>query len=71
MQLERIGKVISIVIPRKKDKHRDGIGYVFVQFENEKAAQIAKYVISKLKYDSRDVKAEFFRPQFFADKMFF
>lgn len=38
IQLEKIGKVVSVVIPRLKDKHRDGIGFAYAQFENEKAA---------------------------------
>lgn len=70
-QLERIGKVKSIIMPRKKDKYREGIGYAYVEFENEKVAQIASYLISKLKYDGREVKTEFYRPQYFADKTFF
>lgn len=37
-QLDRIGKVKSIIMPRKKDKYREGIGYVYVEFENERIA---------------------------------
>lgn len=34
-EIEKIGRLISMVVPRKKDGYSEGIGKVFVEFENE------------------------------------
>lgn len=43
----------SIVIPRKKESYSEGIGYVFIEFDNERMSQIAAYLLSVIsKYSS-------------------
>jgi splicing factor U2AF subunit len=34
-EIEKIGRLISMVVPRRKDGYNEGIGKVFVEFENE------------------------------------
>ncbi|KAL4460979.1 hypothetical protein ABPG74_016451 [Tetrahymena malaccensis] len=70
-QLDRIGRTKQIIIPRKKDKFLEGIGFVFVEFDNERTSQIASFLLQKIKYDGKDVKAEFYSPQYFADRTFY
>lgn len=34
-EIEKIGRLVSMIIPRKKDGYNEGIGKVYVEFENE------------------------------------
>ena len=43
-ELLKVGKINSMLIPRKKDGY-DSIGWVYVEYLDENYAQIAKYVL--------------------------
>jgi len=41
-ELEKIGRVVNLIIPRLKDNHPDeSVGRIYVEFENENYAIIA------------------------------
>jgi hypothetical protein len=41
-ELEKIGRVVNLIIPRIKDNHPDeSVGRIYVEFENENYAIIA------------------------------
>jgi len=67
--LERVGPICQILIPRVKDGFDPlSVGCVFVEFENEKYAIIAKFAIKNLSYDRSPLtNVEFFDPLKFAD----
>ena len=44
--MEKIGKIVSLIIPRKKDKYSDeAIGKVYVEFEHENYAIVAYLMV--------------------------
>ncbi|CAD8062901.1 unnamed protein product [Paramecium primaurelia] len=69
-EIEKIGRLISMVVPRKKDGYSEGIGKVFVEFENEQFAKIAIILLQNKKYDGREIDISFYDPRLYADKQY-
>jgi splicing factor U2AF subunit len=51
-ELDKIGKVISLLVPRKKDNHpEEAVGRVYVEFENENYSIVAYLLLQGKQYD--------------------
>lgn len=60
-----------MIIPRRKDGYeRESIGWVYVEYENENYANIAKYVLKGKKYDNILIDTNYYDPKMFTDKIF-
>lgn len=70
-EVEKIGKPVSIVIPRRKDGHPDeAVGKVYVEFEHENYSIVAYLLLGGKVYDGRETKVEFYDAHLFADKVY-
>lgn len=70
-ELEKIGRVVNLIIPRIKDNHPDeSVGRIYVEFENENYAIIAYLLLQGKKYDNKDIGIEFYDAHLFADQVY-
>lgn len=42
-------------MPRKKEGHNEGVGNIYLEFENEQYAKICVILLNGLKYDNREL----------------
>lgn len=69
-EIEKIGKVVSLVVPRKKDKYpEEAVGRVYAEFEHEHYAIIAYLMLQGKQYDGKDIRVEFYDAHLYADKI--
>lgn len=70
-EVEKIGKLVSFVIPRKKDGFSDdAIGRVYCEFEHENYAIVAFLLLQGKVYDNRELRVEFYDAHLYADKIY-
>lgn len=70
-EMEKIGKLVSLLVPRQKDKHSiESIGKVYLEFEHENYAIVCYLLLQGKQYDGMDVRVEFYDAHLFADKIY-
>lgn len=70
-ELQKIGKIVSLVIPRLKDEcEESAVGKVYVEFENEKYATIALILLGGKFYDGNEIYVDFYDAGLYADKIY-
>lgn len=69
-EVEKIGRLLSMVIPRRKDGCHEGVGKVFVEFENEQYAKLGVIFLNGQRYDGKELAVTFYDPRHYSDKMY-
>lgn len=69
--MEKIGKLVSFVVPRKKDNHSaDAVGRVYLEYEHENYAMVGYLLLQGKQYDGIELRVEFYDAHLYADKIY-